>query len=268
MTIALDPKRPEEVIDYIHDWGPFLVGDRIASQDTSSSDVTITDNQLLAGSRAIKTVFSGGTSGKTAIITQTILTEGGRTETEIFLMAINDAEEPVSLEEAKAHLNIIDDESQDKIIASYIRSARAYVEDESGTVFVRRQFVETFDSWPPQYIRLSKHPIVSIDEVLYQGTDGTPQPFTDYIAAMDFSKVTPNSTWPTLATGGSALVRYTAGFPEGAQTFERELARQAIFVLVGNWFANRETVLTSGAIPAEIPFAARALIDRFRKQVM
>jgi uncharacterized phiE125 gp8 family phage protein len=171
--------------------------------------------------------------------------------------------EPVSLDEAKAQLRIVDDTSEDAKISSYIRSARAYVESESGFVFVRRQFTDPFHAWP-RYIQIGRKPVISIDAVSYQDTDGTTQALTSYRTSQDLQRLSPSSIWPTLGRGGSVSVTYTAGFIEGYDGEEAELARQAILLLVGHWFANRETVSIESATPLEVPFAARALIDRFR----
>lgn len=263
----LEPKAPSEVRNYSFDWTTFLGEDTIASSGVTVTGVTLVSDTNDATSSTVK--VSGGTAGTIARIVNTITTAGGLTETETFLLPITDAEEPVSLQEAKAQCRIVDDDSEDSLISSYIRSARAYVESESGFVFVRRQFTETF-SWWPTYLGICRRPLISVDSIDYTDSAGTTQTLDDatYYTALALRRITPVGTWPTLGTGGIVAVTYTAGFEEGEQAEELELARQAILLLVGQWFANRETVSIEAATPTEVPFAVRALIDRFRAQVV
>lgn len=263
MTIRIEPKRVSEIRDYTHDWTPFLGDtDTISSQTTTATGCIVDSSSVLAGQKQVKFWVSGGVGGVPAKITQTILTSAGRTEAELFLLPIEAAEEPVSVEEAKVHLRIVDDTSQDALIASYISSARAYVENESGYAFVKRQFLDVFSYWPPNLI-LSYNPVVSIDEILYLDTYGVSQTYNDYILGFD-GRLIPVSSWPS---GTSVSVRYTAGFDEGDASFRLELARQAILLLVTSWFDNRSTINSSQIPATEVPFGARAIIDRFRVQV-
>lgn len=271
MTIALEPsKRPDEERVYKHDWTPWLGAATIASQTTTAdvdSGIVVSDVAIETGDKSITFKVSGGDAGSTGRVTQTITSSTGEIETEVFLVRLVAAEEPVSLAEVKKQLRIEDDNTEDALISSYTRSARAYVESESGFVFVRRQFVETFNRWP-LWIELGRRPVISVDLIEYQDTDGTTQEYADFFGSLPLRRIHPATSWPTLGTNGSISVRYTAGFAEGEQVEELDLARQAIFVLVAHWFANREAVSTSGLNVMEIPFTVRSLIDRFRAQVI
>jgi uncharacterized phiE125 gp8 family phage protein len=262
----LEPKAPSEVRNYSFNWASFLGADTIATSVVDVTGATLVSDTNDDTSVTVK--VSGGTGGTVARITNTITTAAGLTETELFFLPISDADEPVSLAEAKANLRIVDDDSEDALISSFIRSARAYVETESGFVFVRRQFVESFNYWP-KYLQLSRQPIVSIESVDYTDSNGAPQTVADadYYSALLLRRITPVGTWPTLGNGGAISVKYTAGFDEGEQAEEIELARQAILLLVGHWYANREAVSIGQGQPAEIPLAASAIIGRFRSQV-
>ncbi|NIP96559.1 MAG: phage gp6-like head-tail connector protein, partial [Akkermansiaceae bacterium] len=39
-----------------------------------------------------------------------------------------------------------------------------------------------------------------------------------------------------------------------------ETTRQAIRLLVGHWYENREAISTSGAVPKEVPLGVQALL--------
>jgi uncharacterized phiE125 gp8 family phage protein len=264
----LEPKAPSEVRNYAFDWSTFLGTDTI----TGTPVVTVTGATKVSQSNDTTSVtvkVSGGTGGTVARIVNTITTAGGLTETETFILPITDADEPVSLAEAKAQLRIVDDTSEDALISSYISSARAYVESESGFVFVRRQFVDSFNYWP-RYLSIGRRPLISIDAINYTDSAGASQTLNgaNYYTALLLRRVTPVGSWPTIGNGGSIMVTYTAGFDEGEQAEEVDLARQAILMLVTTWFENRSSVSTNNIQASEIPFAVRALIDRFRTQVV
>lgn len=271
--IRLSPaKRTLEVRDYRHDWTPFLDLDTIVSQVNTVSGGIVLDSAIIeAGAKTVKFWISGGTPGQPGQIIHRITTAGGRTEEEVFTIAVTAADEPVSLEEAKQNMKIEDDNSEDLLISSFIRSARAFVESESGYVFVQRQFVETFDAWPDGFIRLDRRPFVSLDEFEYYDSAFQVQPYLDAFVVPNRAPVqvypTPGTTsFPVLPTGGVGTVRYTAGFPEGSQDERVELARQAILLLVGHWYANREA--GTERVTEEIPFGVNSLINRFRAQVL
>jgi uncharacterized phiE125 gp8 family phage protein len=263
----LEPKAPTEIRNYSFDWSSFLGTDTITSSDVQVEGVTLVNDTN--DTTSVTVTVSGGLDGTVARILNIITTAGGLEVIELFTLPIMEASEPVTVNEAKWQLNIVDDDSDDALIASYIRSARAYVESESGYVFVRRQFAENLSSWP-SFLSISRRPLISVDSVDYIDSNGAPQTLDDaeYYTALALRRITPVSTWPTLGKGGSISITYTAGFAEGEQAEELELARQAIFLLVGHWYANREAVSIDQNQPAEVPFAARALIDRFRAQVV
>lgn len=263
----LEPKAPSEIRNYRFDWTAFLGTDTIATSDVEVDGVTKVSDTNDDSSVTVK--LSGGTGGTVAKITNTITTAGGLTETELFTLPITQADEPVSLEEVKSQLRILDDTSEDALLASYIRSSRAYVESESGYVFVRRQFVEDFGFWH-RNLTLGRRPLISVDAIDYTDGAGAPQTLdpSAYYTALALRKITPVSVFPMLGNGGAINVRYTAGFDEGDTAEEVELARQAIFLLVAHWFAHRETVSIDTAQAMEVPFAARAILDRFRATVI
>ena len=57
-------------------------------------------------------------------------------------------------------------------------------------------------------------------------------------------------------------VRFVSGYGSDASAIPNPLI-QAIRLIIGHWYENRETVVI-GTIANEIPFAAQALIDQFR----
>ena len=258
--IRLEPKRPAEARDYAHDWSDFLGEDTIASQVTTATGVTVASS----ANDDTGTTFSlsGGTSGTVATITQTITTDGGNTETEIFILAIQ-ADEPVSLAEAKAQCRVLDD-SEDALLAGYISAAREWVEGYTNRILLRRQLTQTFDCFG-DFLRLYRTPVISVDDITYSDSDGDDAALEDFIVrgGTDFpARIFPaqGECWPTLGTNGAISVTYTAGYAEGGCP---ERLRHAILMLVAHWHSVRGSV-SIGNIVQEIPLATTALCDPFR----
>lgn len=213
MTIRLQRKRPEEQVNFLHDWTPFLGTDTIASQVTTAVGVTVGSVAIQTGNTSIRFKVSGGILGELGTITQTITTAGGLTETEIFTIQIA-LDEPLSLADAKVYLRVTANDEDAKIEAMIPR-ARGWVEDHTGLLLAQREIIERLT---PIYgaIRLSKGPLVTVDEVAYVDTLGADQTYVPRFWAGQ-STIFPASgeRWPTLATDEMFEVTYTAGFAEG-----------------------------------------------------
>lgn len=82
MAIKVDPKDPNEILDYIVDWTARLSDDTIDDSDftvdPASGDINI-DAQEVVDSTHTKVWLSGGTLGETVLVTNRIETAGGRT---------------------------------------------------------------------------------------------------------------------------------------------------------------------------------------------
>lgn len=241
MSILLDNKRPDEVRDHTHSWAPWLDTDQIADSEWVVDGVTLDDDEFTDDTVTIW--FSGGVVGTTATLTNTITTDAGRTETEVFYLNIAEHEEPISLTQAKAQLRKTTDD-EDGLICSYIRAAREWVEEYTGHILVQRTVQEAFPAWG-NYLTLSKQPILVGDPtpaltVMYHDVDGNEVEYEGRIIRDERYPwlIYPPSglTFPTLATNGTVTVSYTAGYNGGQVP---EIFRQAIKVLLTSMYASR-----------------------------
>lgn len=187
------------------------------------------------------------------------------------------ASEPVSLAQAKLHLRV-DGSDEDALITSLIVTARKTCEQWSGRSFM----AQTWDLWlnafpsrsgraasmaPPDAILLPRPPLVSVTYVKYTDTAQVLQTLTegvDYFVddTREPGQVLPayGKTWPAALDYVNVVqVRYLAGEADAANVDER--AKQAMLLLVGHWYENREAVLT-GATSREIEMAARTLMHQ------
>ncbi|MEW5921571.1 MAG: head-tail connector protein [Bacillota bacterium] len=175
------------------------------------------------------------------------------------------AVEPVDLASAKTHLRV-DGTDEDVLITALITAAREYCEGFQNRACITQTWDLWLDSFPSEdYIRIPLPPLQSVASVKYYGTDNA-----EYtMAAADYfvdNKSEPGrlvlaygKSWPstTLRPVNGIVVRFTAG--HGDATNVPQAIKQAMLLLIGHWYANREAVLT-GSISKEIEFAVKSLL--------
>lgn len=177
------------------------------------------------------------------------------------------AEEPISVSDAKAHLRIdVDDE--DTLLAAYITAARSYYESAVWRALVTQTLGLRFTQWPGcEYIALKRPPLQSVTSITYTDSDGGSNTFAtsnyNVYANGDVGLIWLKNglTWPstTLQEGPSILVTYVAGF--GDADAVPEIDKQAIRLLTGHFYENRENVVAvQGISVAELPMAVQSII--------
>lgn len=173
--------------------------------------------------------------------------------------------EVVTLDEAKAQCRVVDT-AEDGLIAGYILAARQYCESICGSAFMTQTLDAVFDGFGP--LTLPRYPVQSITSVTYLDTNSVSQTLdaenyflTSSLRPMHLITAYGQS-WPdTYRQPGAVTVRFVAGY--GSKPSDTpEPIRQAILMLVGHWFENRESV-TSGAL-SEAPLSTSALLAPYR----
>lgn len=198
------------------------------------------------------------------------------------VLVLGPAADPVSLAEAKAHCRVyIDDD--DGLIAGYALAARMHLETETRRAFLTQTWDCTLDNeWPWEWdrrkqgrkyrITLPKAPLQSIASISYVDSSGT----TQTLAADQYRVSGANErlgegliepaygvTWPSLRDQSAAVtVRFVCGYGPVSNPFPEEL-RQAVLLLLGHWYENRETVIV-GNPATEMPLSVSSLIFPFR----
>lgn len=181
-------------------------------------------------------------------------------------VTIPPAVEPVSLEEAKAHLHY-DAADQDDRIAALIMVAREACEIETNRALTSQTLALTLDEFPDgrETILLPRPPLVDVLSIAYTDTAGQTQALGDdefqIDAVAEPGRVAParGLTWPQTdeQTLGAVVISYTAGWSDAASV-PAEI-RQAMLLLIGHWFEHLEAVTLEGQ-PAQMPFAVRMLL--------
>lgn len=183
------------------------------------------------------------------------------------VVVISPPDEPVvSLEDAKAHLRV-DFEDDDDYISGLVAAAIGILDGPAGWLgraIVTQTLELRSDGFGVGDICLPFPPIVDVVSVGYVDTDGSEQmvPEADYRLVgqpnMPRLELVYGAQWPAVRwQSESVRVQYDAGY--GAAEDVPAPIKQAILLMIGHWYANREAVAI-GQTAIEIPLAARALL--------
>lgn len=190
--------------------------------------------------------------------------------------------EPVTLEEAKTHLEV-QLTSKDDYITVLIETARKACENYAGLSFITQKRRVVLDRFPGCYnwsasakeIILPYGPVQSIDSFTYVASDKTEQTLTettDYFLDdhSGLARLFPMSdgelgAWPSTAIRPNAVViDYICGYDSvsGDTDFPTQ-ARQAILLQVATMFENRQDELV-GTTVTELNMNSMALLDSIK----
>lgn len=205
------------------------------------------------------------------------------------------AVEPVTLNEAKAHLRITTYD-QDALISSLITAARRLCEQHTRRCFITQTIKETFERFPfmgfaadrllpissfqpqtagvmkpiavsQQYggIYLMRAPVQSITSITYYDANNnlTTMSASAYYAQLDpqGAVIVPgyNTWWPAARLfPESVSITYVAGYGSTGDAVPATI-RQAILLLVGQWYENRENANVAAQFN-QMPMAVDALL--------
>lgn len=266
MSQRLPPLAPTEDLDFAVSFADLVTGgDTIVS---ASSTVTVTGATLGTTTKApawtndaLSIWLSGATAGVMIRVVVKIVTALARTFSRTYVIPFG---EPVSLDQAKQQCRIeLDETEEDELIAGYISTARAWAEKRTGHILVRRSFTDHFDCFG-RAIEIQRYPVISVTEILYNDEDDAEQEYEDGVERLDRipAQILPalNECFPTLSARGGVSVAYIAGHADGEAPPE---AIQAMLLLIGHWYRNREAIV-SGTIVTRVPLAAEDLCDSIR----
>lgn len=173
------------------------------------------------------------------------------------------AAEPVTLAEAKAQCRI-DDTSSDTILGIQIAAARAHVEAYCGVRFAEQTVAIKCDNFD-DFAWLPEAPVQSITSITYVDTAGATQTLADTVYEERFDGLSAEivlkhgQTWPAIQPGSRITVTAVVGYEEVPES-----VKQAMLLLIGFWFENRETV-NVGNITTALPFGTDALLANHRR---
>jgi len=174
--------------------------------------------------------------------------------------------------EAKSHLRV-DVSTEDTLIDSIVDAATGVVEAYTGRQLIDATWKLYMDDFPSQQIVLPYPPMQSIDSIEYVDTDGTTQTWSssEYRVDTDMEpcRITEaeGESWPASDDVTQAVtITYSAGYGSSGSDVP-EAIRQAIRLLIGHYYENREEV-TSGGVPRKVPEGARRLLTSYRVDIL
>lgn len=175
---------------------------------------------------------------------------------------------PISLIEAKAHVRV-DSDDDDTVLTAFIGAAVAHLDGQG--VLGRAMVTQSWSQWvsqTPGWVRLTVGPFQSLTSVEYYDTENALQTasLTDFEIRLDgdFVLIKPKAdhVWPPAYIRQDAIkITYVAGFGDAATDVPQSI-RQAILLMVGHWYENREAVAEGNF--KELPLAVDALIGAER----
>ena len=171
------------------------------------------------------------------------------------------AVEPVTLDDAKAHLKV-DTTDDDALITSLISAARARAEWHTGHAFVTQSWTLWLDGWPG-IIEIPLPPLQSVASVTAYALDDSATVLDAATYQVDTASsparltLKPNTSPPVnLRRINAVAIAFTAGYGEAGDA--PAPVRQAILAMVASLYTNR------GDEPAETPQEALALLAPYR----
>jgi len=181
------------------------------------------------------------------------------------------ATEPVTSAEAKAHLRV-DTTADDTLIGTLITVARMHVENHLRRALITQTWELVLDAFPARnVIQLPMPPLASITSIKYTDEAAVEATFSSTAYAVDTDStrgrvvLKSGESWPsvTLAATSGVRVRYVAGY--GAAANVPQAIKQAILLLIGTLYENRESVLVAqGVTVMELPFGVNVLLMPYR----
>ncbi len=173
-------------------------------------------------------------------------------------------DEPVSLIDARNHLRV-DYDDEDEYIMNLIRAARYTCEQMTQRVFITRTIDQKHECWARQ-LEVFPGPLQTVSSVKYYDVDGAEQTvdsglyFANPSASTYGVRFTSAFTYPALHADRPApiTVQYVAGYTSNPLHVPQHI-RQAMLLLIGHWFVNRQSVVT-GTIATELPLGFETLL--------
>lgn len=172
--------------------------------------------------------------------------------------------------EAKDFLKV-DTTADDTLIDNLIKAATQSCEIYTNRYFINTVVTQYSDNWR-EFYRLYKSPVVTITHIKYYDTNDTLQTLAasnyilDNISQPARIGIAVDGTLPDLADRINAvLVKYTVGYSNLASEVPEGI-RQAVLITIGNWYENRQTVIT-GRTATELPLSSQYLLKQYKVQV-
>ncbi len=159
----------------------------------------------------------------------------------------------------------VDDTGEDAKLLAMAAAAERHIEAQTGHVLTRRTELLRDMDWPHDGWELVRTPVLGVTSIGYIDTDGMAQvlsPATWWLVPSDIPRIAlrTGQSWPEIQDDSVIDILLDVGYPAGECPPE---LKQACLMLVGHFYANRETVAFTAAA-VEMPLGVSAMIAGFR----
>lgn len=176
---------------------------------------------------------------------------------------------PVDLATVKQQCRVVETVSdEDAVLAAYTSAAVAWVETYTGRPLMTQTWQASLPDFPERVWLPYAAPLASVTHVKYYDTSNALTTLSSSVYTVPaFSEpaeltLADAQVWPSVYTRDDAVqIEYIVGVSDPVSVPPALV--QAVLLLVGHWYANRENVIV-GTIAMEIPFAAEALCAPWR----
>ena len=174
-------------------------------------------------------------------------------------------DEPITVEEVRERLHALPGNANEQqyTIQPLIVAAREFCEGIAGYAFIQQRIAAHPDAseLASGVINLPRPPVIEIESVTLHGADGTDSETDDYELDGEEARLyLPGVQIAQLRRMNPVTIVYVAG----AETCP-ELARQAMHLLIGHWYQNRESVQTGAVAAVEIEQTTRAILRQYKR---
>ena len=184
------------------------------------------------------------------------------------------AAEPITLTEAKDHLNV-DGTFNDTSITFFIAAARGRCESFTGRQLITATWTWKFEGFPSGTLLFPRVPLAQVNSIKYLN-NADPAMLTTIDTTVYQWKASPHlpgklaladgESWPTDIkenTFETVEVEFDAGVSSVVGVADE--LKQAMLLMIGHWFKNRENTI-AGAPLIQIPLAAEDLMMPFKTE--
>jgi len=178
--------------------------------------------------------------------------------------------EPVTLNQAKAHLRVTGNDDND-YIESLIQMAREVTEDLTGRAIITQTWKAFYSDWPSDdFFKLPLPKLQSVTHVKYKGTTGTQTTWAsaEYIVDTDREpgrvSLDYNESWPsaTLYPNLPIEIQFICGYGATAEDVPAAL-KQAMLLLINHFYQARSPIQYGGTV-ADVPWTYKQLLYNYR----
>jgi len=179
----------------------------------------------------------------------------------------------LGLDEIKDHIHMIRGQTAEDDFLSGLRSAaEEFIENYTNRKVTRQTWKVYFDEFPGgDGIEIPYPPLVTIPSsgLVYTNSSGGNTKFSstkwsaDTVSEPGRLVLKYGESWPapTLATNNPISIEFQCGY--SATTIKQSI-KNAMLLMIGQWYEGRENAVISGQSFQEMPIAAKALLAPYR----